>query len=78
MASWRYTTAKTGVEAIAASLTALLLDGLLEPAGSDLHELEDRMAAVLIRAYLAGWDHASEYVRDAGSKKLADRLNLLV
>ncbi len=76
--AWRYTTAEQGIEAIAPIITALLMDGVAEPTEQAMRKLEERMASLLVRAYLAGWDHASDCVRDAGSGDLADQLNLRV
>lgn len=78
VADWRFTTAEDGIEGMAPIITALLMDGVAEPTEQAMRKLEERMAALLVRAYLAGWDHASDCVRDAGSGDLADQLNLRV
>jgi MinD-like ATPase involved in chromosome partitioning or flagellar assembly len=78
VADWRYTTSDNGIEAIAASVTSFVLDDVDALDDRATQRLEQRMATILARAYLAGWDHASDYVRDAGSDTLADRLGLRV
>lgn len=76
--NWKYTSAGYGIEAIAPVISSLLVDEVAVVNGLAARALEERVAAVLVRAYLAGWDHASDYVREAGSEALADKLYLHV